>query len=454
MKNRVILVVDDEAVIRSTIHEILSDEGYQVRTAANGSEAKKSYLENKPDLILLDIWMPDIDGITLLKQWTESNENMSPVVIMSGHGNIETAVEATRLGAVDYIEKPLALSQLLRTVEATLDELPVVTNLSSLALSKAKNFDFPQGKSEIILKTCEEAEIIARHNEPVLLTGEPGSGRATFARFIHSKSDRFANAFIEVNGAELIEAGAADFLVGIETAKGLEEGLFGQAVGGTLFINDFQELGAKAQTLILNLIQNNAYIRIGDTKAATADIRVIAGVNTKSGDNEIRADLLASIAVLQLKVPSLRDYLSDVPELLRFYIDKITSSDSLQYRSFTMAAQNRLRNYFWPGNLRELESFVRRVLISGAEKEITLAEVEQQLGELAFTEAPLLKKSLLDLPMREAREQFEKAYLKQQLSLVDGKVGKMAKRVGMERTHLYRKLRALGVGFHRTDNED
>jgi two-component system nitrogen regulation response regulator NtrX len=453
MSSAAILVVDDEDGIRTTIHEILSDEGYDVRTAANGAEAKASYASATPDLVLLDIWMPDIDGITLLKQWRESGELLCPVVIMSGHGNIETAVEATRLGAVDYIEKPLSLSQLLRTVEVTLEEAQPPTNLSSVAAGLASGIVAPQGKSALIAEARDQAEQIALHTAPVLVTGEAGSGRALFARYMHAKSARASRPFIAVNGAELNDSHAADLLIGIETSQGTKEGLFGQALGGTLFINELQELGATAQALVLNLVEHGGYTRLGQTSAEPADIRVIAAVNTYTGDN-MRADLLATLAVLQLKVPPLRKYHADVPALLRFYVGQITESDSLTYRTFSMAAQNRLRNYPWPGNLRELENLVRRLLLVGGDQEVGLAEIDKQLDTKIDSGEPLLKQNLLDLPMREAREQFERVYLQQQLALVGGKVGQMAKRVGMERTHLYRKLRALGINFRGTDSDD
>ena len=219
-----ILVVDDEDGIRSTIHEILSDEGYRVRTAANAAEARESNSSDEPDLILLDIWMPDIDGITLLKQWTENGELHCPVVIMSGHGNIETAVEATRLGAVDFIEKPLSLQQLLRTVEATLEDVQPSAALSSVAVGLTSGVVAPYGKSSAIATAREQAEQIAEHTAQVLVTGEAGSGRAQFGRYIHAQSARAAQPFVEVNGAELTDANAAELLIGVETPQGCPGG--------------------------------------------------------------------------------------------------------------------------------------------------------------------------------------------------------------------------------------
>jgi DNA-binding NtrC family response regulator len=453
MSSRAILVVDDEDGIRSTIHEILSEEGYEVRTAANASEARESYSAAEPDLVLLDIWMPDVDGITLLKQWTETGELHCPVVIMSGHGNIETAVEATRLGAVDYIEKPLSLQQLLRTVEATLEAGPPAPKLSSIAVGLAPGIVAPQGKSAAITAAREQAEQIAQHTAPVLITGEAGSGRRLFAHYIHMQGAHAAQPFVVVNGAELNDARAAGLLIGIDTPQGVQEGVFGQALGGTLFVDELQAAGSTGQALLLNLVEHGAYTRLRQTQPEPADIRVIAAVSNYAGD-ELRADLLAALAVLQLKVPALRDYHADVPELLRFYVSQLVENESLPYRRFSMAAQNRLRNYPWPGNLRELENLVRRMLLSGGPEEISLPEVEAQLELPVGGSEALVKQDLLALPMREAREQFERVYLQRQLALSGGKVGPMAKRIGMERTHLYRKLRALGIEFGRGDADD
>lgn len=453
MNSAVILVVDDEDGIRTTISDILSDEGYQVHTAANASEARATYTATSPDMILLDIWMPDIDGITLLKQWTDSGELRCPVVIMSGHGNIETAVEATRLGAVDYIEKPLSLKQLLRTVEAALEDAPRDAALSSIAVGLGTGVETPRGKGAAIATAREQAEQIAQHIAPVLIAGESGSGRALFAKYIHAHSNRAGQPFIEVSGAELSDVNAAELLIGIETAQGVREGLFGQALGGTLFINELQELSDKGQALLLNLVEHAAYMRLGHTQAEPADIRVIAAVGTYTGA-ALRADLLAALAALQLKVPALREYHADVPELLRASVERLAEKESLEYRHFSMAAQNRLRNYPWPGNVRELNSLVLRLLLAGGKQEIALEEIESLLSAMLSNEEPLVKQNLLDLPMREAREQFERVYLQQQLALSGGKVGQMAKRVGMERTHLYRKLRTLGIDFRRTDTDD
>jgi DNA-binding NtrC family response regulator len=451
-----ILVVDDEADIRMLIEEILSEEGYRVETAADAAEARNRIGAHAPDLVLLDIWMPDTDGITLLNEWSREGTLDCPVVIMSGHGTVETAVEATRLGAVDYIEKPLSLAKLLRTVETALDEHR--TARKGAARSLIPPMITPVGKSRKMRELREAAQQIALHSTPVLITGESGTGREAFARYLHSLSDRSDRPMVVLVAGALAEDNAANALLGTETAGVVEPGYLEQAKGSTLFINELGDLCAAAQRLLLGVLEQGSFARVGRAQQMPLDVRVIASIRPEvEADPEahgVRADLIERLAVLQLRVPALREYAEDVSELLRHFVDKIVDANGLPYRRFSVAAQNRLRNYPWPGNVRELSHLVQRLLVAGGAEEISLEQIERELAPAADREEPLVKQDLLALPLREAREQFERAYLKQQLSLCGGKVGQLAKRVGMERTHLYRKLRSLGVDFRQAGAED
>jgi len=444
MSNASILIVDDEQGIRATIHDILTDEGYAVETAADASEARAHYRTDKPDLVLLDIWMPDTDGITLLKEWAESSEPLCPVVVMSGHGTVETAVEATRLGAVDYIEKPVSLEQLLSTIESALAQQPAAPELQ-VQRSRAK-VEIPQGKSPLISAVREQAQQIAELQVPVLITGEPGSGRDLFGEYIHSLGATANGPFVLVGGATLTDDSAVDQLVGRVTSQGNEPGLLAQAAGGTLFISELQGLSQRAQSLLLGIVEQGAYTPPGSARSEPLQARIMASVQRMAGDG-LRADLLAALGVMQLSLPPVRDYAEDIPELLRYYVHRLTTEEGLNFRRFNVATQNRMRNYPWPGNLRELKNLVRRLLLQSSAPEVSLKELEDSLLPVVGGTEPLVKQDILSLPMREAREQFERAYLTQQLALCGGKVGKLAERVGMERTHLYRKLRALGVDF-------
>jgi two-component system nitrogen regulation response regulator NtrX len=452
MSNARILVVDDEADIRELVQEILSEEGYVVEGAANAAEARASCARQAPDLVLLDIWMPDTDGISLLREWQTTQALTAPVVMMSGHGTVETAVEATRLGAVDYVEKPLSLAKLLRTVRTALEEGRLrrqsTRNLLPPLLA-------PVGRSRLMRELRDEAKQIAPHDAPVLVVGEPGTGREAFARYIHSLSSRASGPFVATAAAAITETGAEATLYGSESGGTVRKGLLEQAAGGVLFVNELGDLVPVAQRLLFAALDTGGYVRQGGTARVPVDLRTICSAQPgfeARGLEPFRADLLSHLDVLTLQVPPLRDYAEDVPELLRYYVDRLVDDQRLPFRRFSVAAQNRLRHYPWPGNVRELKNLVQRLLIRGGPEEIRLEEIEGEIASKSTVDGPLVKQDLLALPLREAREHFERAYLTQQLQLCNGKVGQLAKRVGMERTHLYRKLRSLGVDFRQSDD--
>jgi DNA-binding NtrC family response regulator len=451
-----ILVVDDEADIRSLLEEILSEEGYEVSSAANAAEARRQRDAVNPDLVLLDIWMPDVDGISLLREWsTGERPRPCPVVMMSGHGTVETAVEATRLGAFDFIEKPVSLAKLLRTVERALESSRAPGRTSRQIVPETL---MPIGRSRLIQALREQSERVAAHTTPVLITGESGTGREAFAHYIHSLSLRARGPFVRLVASAVPDAEAASILFGRVVDEGIEPGYLERARGGTLFINELPDLGPNAQRLLHGALENGRFTPVGGGVAQVPDARIISsaspGFEHAPSGGGFRRELLTHLAVVVLKVPPLRDYAEDVPELLRHYLDKLVDSDGLPFRKLGVAAQNRLRNYPWPGNVRELRNLVHRLLILGGEEEVSLAEVEQILAAQPPEDDALLSQDLMALPLREAREQFERAYLQQQLQLCEGKVGQLAKRVGMERTHLYRKLRALGIDFRSGGSDD
>jgi two-component system, NtrC family, nitrogen regulation response regulator NtrX len=447
-----ILVVDDEADIRDLVQEILSEEGYAVEGAANAAEARAACARQAPDLVLLDIWMPDTDGISLLREWQQSQALSAPVVMMSGHGTVETAVEATRLGAVDYVEKPLSLAKLLRTVTSALEE---GGRQRKAARSPLPPLFAPVGRSRLMRDLREQAKQLAPHEAPVLILGEAGTGREAFARYMHSLSPRKGGPFVTAAAGALVESGAESALFGSEAAGVVRRGLLEQAERGVLFINELGDLSTAAQRFLFAALDSGSYRRQGGTAALDCDVRMICsaqpGFETRAAE-PFRQDLLSQLNVLSLRVPALREYAEDVPDLLRYYVERLVDDQHLPFRRFSVAAQNRLRNYPWPGNIRELKNLVHRLLIQGGDEEIALAEIESEISAQSTGDEPLVKQDLLALPLREAREHFERAYLTQQLQLCGGKVGQLAKRVGMERTHLYRKLRSLGVDFRQSED--
>ncbi len=443
-----VLVVDDEEDIRALISEILSDEGYGVTVAANAEEARSARGGEKFDLVLLDIWMPDTDGITLLREWSDAGDLTCPVVVMSGHGTVDTAVEATRLGAFDFVEKPLSLAKLLRTVEGALESSGAT---AKKARSMLPSLLTPVGRSQLMQSLREKVQQFARHDGSVLLSGEPGTGRGAFARYMHALSARGDEPLTSVTAASLTESNVEEQLLGKESDGEITAGAFERAGRGTLIIDELSDLDAAGQRILLGVLEDGEFRRVGGSRPVRLEARVLATAaadfEARVESGELRRDLVSHLQTLSVRVPPLREYAEDVPELLAYYVDKLVDSEGLTFRRFSVAAQNRLRNYPWPDNVRELKNLVRRLLLSGSDADITLDEVEAEISGAAPTDEPLVKQDLLALPLREAREQFERAYLQQQLVLCGGKVGQLAKRVGMERTHLYRKLRSLGVDF-------
>ncbi|MFO1407655.1 MAG: sigma-54 dependent transcriptional regulator [Steroidobacteraceae bacterium] len=452
MSNARILVVDDEADIRDLVQEILTEEGYVVGVAGNATEARAECAAQLPDLVLLDIWMPDTDGISLLREWQQAYGQALAVVMMSGHGTVETAVEATRLGAIDYVEKPLSLAKLLRTVK---DALEQGARRRKATRATVPPLIAPAGRSRLMRELRDQVKQLAPHEAAVLILGEPGTGREAFARYMHTLGPRADGPFVMAGAGSLNGAGAEALLYGSETGGVVRRGLLEQAERGVLFVNELGDLGPVAQRLLFAAIDAGTFQRVGGTSPVPFDARVISSAQPgfeTAGPEPFRLDLLSHLNVLVLRVPPLRDYAEDVPDLLKHYVDRLVEDERLGYRRFSVAAQNRLRNYPWPGNIRELKNLVHRLLIQGGPPEIGLEEIEQEIAAQSTGDEPLVKQDLLSMPLREAREHFERAYLTQQLQLCGGKVGQLAKRVGMERTHLYRKLRSLGVDFRQSED--
>ena len=449
MNQAQILVVDDEPDIRELVREILEDEGYEVAVAENGEAARKSFARLSPDLVLLDIWMPDVDGITLLKEWSSGGGLDCPVVIMSGHGSVETAVEATRLGAHDFVQKPISLARLLSIVSQALDAGRKNRKTPAPPLPATSE---PIGSSALMQVLRGKAEQAAQHDLPVLITGEKGSGRENLARFIHGQSKR-EGGFITMDHSELTGENIRSYLLGGENTGSGEgaAGLFGRARGGTLFISELQDLPAEALKIIDQVLEAGHIANDNAGGEQNQDCRMIVSAGANILDHARNDDRLQQLYyrlnVLPLQHPSLRERPDDVPELVRFYAETFPNQDNLPYRPYSVAAQNRLRNHNWPGNIRELRNLVQGLLVLGGESEVSVAEVEEALQQNPSEPIsnPAAHPPFFDLPLREAREQFEREYLVYKLKEAGGSVGKLAESVGMERTHLYRKLRALGV---------
>jgi DNA-binding NtrC family response regulator len=447
-----VLVVDDQPDIRGMVKEILEDEGYEVGLAEDGATARQARRNRKPDLILLDIWMPDIDGITLLKEWSERDALSCPVIMISGHGTVETAVEATRLGAYDFIEKPISLSKLLLAVERALEAHRLYRENVGLR-QQANVVTEPVGHSAVVERLRDQVKRIAQHETWVLFSGEPGSGKEVFARYLHANSTRRNGPFVDVGVASIARENSSVELFGSEDEAKIHYGLLEQANGGILFLDEVGDMDLETQARLLSALETGSFLRVGGTEPVRVDVRVLAATHLNL-EQEVQAgrfreDLYYHLNVVPMRIPPLREHREDIPELLAYYVDVFVEHEKLPFRRFTVAAQNHLRNHAWPGNVRELKNLVQRLLILGAGEDVSLQEVESALG----TSLPRASTGTgtspisFDLPLREAREQFERLYLEHQLQESGGSVGRLAKLVGMERTHLYRKLRALGVDF-------
>ncbi|CAN8139884.1 Sigma-54-dependent Fis family transcriptional regulator [uncultured Thiomicrorhabdus sp.] len=438
MKPGKLLIVDDEKDIRNLMHEIFAEEGYQVDTAANGVQAKQAWRQSLPDIMFLDVWMPDVDGISLLKDMQqESLLEHTKVIMMSGHGTIETAIEATKLGAYDFLEKPLSLAKLIVTAERAMENIRLNQENRQLKQKLPEQF-LPIGKSKSMVSLRETVERLAKFTMPVLIEGESGSGKHHLARALHKTSSRKDGAIVELS--------AYDFNRHLEQMQ--ESALLQQlrqADMGTLVIANIEQLNLDAQNILADLIQNKM-VQMDEQKIAL-DIRIIA---LSRGELELavehgnfRDELYQRLKVMPIGIPALRQHTEDIPELLEFFINHYVTRDGLEYRHFSVPAQNTLRQYAWPGNLKELQNLVQRILILG-NGEVTDEEVRNYLKE-SQSESSQAANVDTTLNLKEAKDRLEAAYLSQLLRETGGNVAETAKRSGIDRTNLYRKLKNLGI---------
>ena len=446
-----ILVVDDEPEIRQLVSEILVDEDYEVTVASGAVEARAACLERRPDLVLLDIWMPQVDGISLLKEWCHEGELPFRVIMMSGHGTIETAVEATRLGAYDFLEKPLSMAKLILTVDRSLQSLRLERE-NKLLRDQTMPIEEPLGSSEQMGALREQARLVSQHDSPVLIKGEAGCGKETIARYIHHCGSRHTGPFVTLRIGAVASGNAEAVIFGREQAGQVYYGHLEQAHGGTLYLEEVADLDQDVQGRLLSALQEASFLRLDGTQAVSVDVRIIAStrfdLEQEVREGRFRDDLYFFLNVLPVNVPPLREHSGDIAESVSFYTDYFVRRDDLPRRTFEPEAIQHLENYSWPGNIRELRNLVQRLLIMGTDNVITEQDVRRALGtsvNVISQNLPEFNKDMLNMPLREAREAFEHDYLLYQWNQVNGSVSKLAKKIGMERTHLYRKLKSLGI---------
>ncbi len=444
-----ILVVDDEPDIRRLVCEILEDEGYQVATAENAATARELKKSKAPDLILLDIWMPDTDGITLLKEWVAEEALLCPVIMMSGHGSVEAAVEATRLGAYDFLEKPLSMAKLLLIVERALEASSLQIENAGLKQQLATDVE-PVGRSAAVARIKDQLKRLAQHDARVLFVGEAGVGKEMYARYLHNNSAHRDGPFVDVAVGSISPENSAVEFFGKEDSSKVYPGLLERAHKGTLFLGEIGGMDKETQLRLLGALESSSFLRVGGGEAVRVDVRVVASSRIAL-DEEVKAgrfrqDLYYLLNEVSLDIQPLREHSEDVPALLSFYVDYFVTQDRLPFRRFSMAAQNFLRNYSWRGNVRELKNLVQRLMILGAGEDIELDEVKASLGAvIGEAVSSYSVPEFYNLPLKEARDHFEKAYLEYHFERTGGSVAKLSAAVGMERTHLYRKLHSLNI---------
>jgi DNA-binding NtrC family response regulator len=413
-----ILVVDDEPDIRALLKDILEDEGYQVSVAPDANQADELKLRETPELILLDIWMPEMDGVSLLKQWNDKQQLNCPVVMMSGHGTVETAVEATRYGAFDFVEKPLSMAKLLRTVKTALD------SNKSAANSGGQRVEEPVGNSRIMQQLRQTMQELATQRGVVFFSGSPGSGASLWAGYLFS-----------LQRPPLPQQSFHP-----------DTSYYQHGLDHNVFIPEVTELDRRAQQVLLKLLQ--------EARLSTGLGQFVIASQYDFDTLRHRSDIIPELAEFwrsAIQVPTLNQRIEDIPELLEYYVNRFADQEGLPYRHFGVAAQNMIRNHDWHGGLTELKSLIHRLLMNDDSADVELHEIQGALQTgrtppyIEDTDDTLLLKIDLGLNIREAREQFEREYLQRQLEICHHNVSELARKIGLERTNLYRKLKSLGI---------
>lgn len=459
--SRTILVIDDEEAIRKTMKGALEDEGYRVIVAENANVGIELIQSQSPDVALMDIWMPEKDGLTALNEIKQRGFEI-PIIMMSGHGTIETAVKATKFGAFDFVEKPVELDRILVLIRNALAARDLLEE--NQALRKQTTSRRPIiGESASIKNIQELVKRVAPTSGSVLITGENGTGKEVIAKTIHALSPRFKKPFVEVNCAaipeELIESELFGHEKGAFTgAVSLRRGRFDLAHGGTIFLDEIGDMSLKTQAKVLRILQEQKFERVGGHETHSVDVRVIAATNKDlKGAIEkgsFREDLYFRLNVVRIHLPPLRDRIEDIPLLAQYFMKEFASTHQKPERSFSKKALQELNHHLWPGNIRELRNLIERLVIlqtPGVEKTpIEQAEIAMHLGDPQETQAPAepLGNSVTltsGRSLKDAKTDFEKEYIIQALKENDWNISKTAQILGIERSYLHRRMKSFGI---------
>ncbi|HEY8850464.1 MAG TPA: sigma-54 dependent transcriptional regulator, partial [Thermoanaerobaculia bacterium] len=444
-----ILIIDDEQSIRTTLGKILEDEGHRATLCESGEEGLAQFAREEFDLVLLDLWLPGMDGMAVLERLR--NAGAPPVIVISGHGTIDSAVRATRLGAYDFLEKPLSLDRVLLTIGHALSDRKLRDQVRDLRRHLAID-ELLIGDSEPMRKLDQQIRSAAPSNSRVLVSGENGSGKEIVARTLHRLSQRAEQAFVDVNCAaipeELIESELFGHRKGAFTgAIDERKGKFELADGGTLFLDEIGDMSLRTQAKVLRVLQEQTFQKVGGQQPITVDVRVIAATNknleAEIGAGSFRSDLYYRLNVIPIEVPPLRARGSDVTLLAEHFLRSFAAETGMRRKKLSSGAAAKLKAYHWPGNVRELRNVIERLAILLQNDTIDAEDIQLGArGAVASDIAP-------DLPLKEARDAFEKQYILTRLKEFAGNVSRTADALGVERSNLYRKLHAYGITVER-----
>ena len=451
--SKTILVVDDETSILQSLEGILGDEGFEVAIARSGLEALEKVEETMPDLVLLDIWMPGLDGIETLERMKTLYPTLQ-VIMMSGHGNIETAVKATKVGAYDYIEKPLSLEKLLLSINNALAHSRLTEEVHFLKEKERKKHNIV-GESKAMAELKEQIRIVAPTNAWVLISGENGTGKELVAHTIHRLSHRSGNPMIEVNCAAIPEDLIESELFGHEKgaftgASTMRKGKFDSAHEGTIFLDEIGDMSLKAQSKTLRILQEQKFERVGGTKTIEVDVRVIAATN-KDLEREIekgsfREDLYFRLNVIPMRVPALKERVEDIPSLVSEFVSEFALSAKVEPKVFPPETLELLQKYDWPGNVRELKNLIERLMIMTQSDVITRKDIPAPFNQSAKSLRLGMESGFSAESLKEAKGEFEKAFIEEKLNEYNGNISQTAEAIGIERSNLHKKIKQYNLG--------